>query len=197
MGRPAKSDELKAAQGNPGKRRLRTKKTAAPEATVRTPFAPEEPAAVQEEFPAPAHLSEAEKSIWRSEIQRVGNLNLLRQSDMSAFEMYVETIKRYNDCKAVLDAKGMTYLVKSKHGTYSRKRPEVDIEKDCRRHIRDMQREFGMTSISRIRAHMVVAATKDSQPQLPGLTGGGERGPVASTPQTGSPLGALRAAGSA
>jgi P27 family predicted phage terminase small subunit len=185
MGRRAKPDALKAAQGNPGKRKLVTKIVAA-----RTAFANK-----QEEFPPPANLSVEEKAIWRSEIKRVGNLNLLRQSDMSAFQMYVETIKQYKDCKKIIDKDGMTYEVVSKHGAYSRKRPQVDIMKDCRRHIRDMQREFGMTSISRIRAHMVVAATRPEQPNLP-LQGGGD-GKQATPPLNGSPLGALRAAGHA
>jgi P27 family predicted phage terminase small subunit len=183
MGRRAKPDALKAAQGNPGKRKINK--------AARTAFTAEPP----EEFPAPAHLNEQEKLIWRTEIKRVGNLNLLRQSDMSAFEIYVETIKRYEDCKKVIDEQGMTYQVVSNHGSYSRKRPEVDIEKECRRHIRDMQREFGMTSISRIRAHMVVAATRPEQPALP-LQGGGDGKPAPAGP-TNSPLGALRAAGHA
>jgi P27 family predicted phage terminase small subunit len=186
MGRLSKTDALKRAQGNPGKRKL-----AKPAKKSGTAFPVQ-----AEEFPAPVHLSDEEKEIWRAEIRRVGNLNLLRQSDMSAFEIYVATIKRYNACKKIIDEMGMTYQVESKHGTYSRKRPEVDIEKECRRHIRDMQREFGMTSISRIRAHMVVAATKDGQPQLP-LSGGGDR-PAPTPPSPGgSPLGALRAAGNA
>lgn len=182
-----KPDALKAVQGNPGKRKL-AKPAAAVAEVVDDRL---------EEFPAPAHMSKQEQDIWRTEIRRVGNLNLLRQSDMSAFEIYVETIKRYEDCKKILDKKGLTYQVKSNHGTYSRKRPEVDIEKECRRHIRDMQREFGMTSISRIRAHMVVAATKPEQPNLP-LTGGGEgKQSAALAPRTGSPLGSLRTAGNA
>lgn len=187
-GRKAKPDDLKRAQGNPGKRKLSkgTAFTAAPVAL--------EP--IEEEFPPPAHLSVDEKEIWRREISRVGNLNLLRQSDTSAFEMYVATIKRYESAKKIIDVEGMTYKVESKHGTYSRKRPELDIEKDCRRMIRDMQKEFGMTSMSRIRAHSVVAATRNpSQPPLP-LPGGSDNRPIVPV-RANSPLGALKTAGNA
>jgi P27 family predicted phage terminase small subunit len=184
MGRRAKPEGLKRAQGNPGKRKLTSGGTA---------FAVIE----NEEFPPSMHLSDEEKKIWRDEIGRIGNLNLLRQSDMSAFEFYVNTIKRYRDAKRVLDAEGTTYVVSSKHGEYRRKRPELDIEKECRRHIRDMQREFGMTSISRIRAHSVVAAMPPQQPNLP-LSGGGNGPSTEMVPMnTDSPLGSLRAAGHA
>lgn len=181
MGRHAKPDDLKKAQGNPGEKRLEEMAPA--------------PVEVHQEFPAPAHLGDREKEIWVREIKRVGNLNLLRQSDMSAFEMYVETVKRYQDAKAIIDAEGLTYTVESKHGSYTRRRPELDIERDCRRMMRDMQREFGMTSVSRIRAHSVVAATRQpEQPLLP-LEGGaaGQTQPL----RPDSPLGILRTAGNA
>jgi P27 family predicted phage terminase small subunit len=181
VGRNAKSDELKRAQGNPGEKKLEQTVAAAPE--------------VHEEFPAPEHLSDVERQIWNREIRRVGNLNLLRQSDMSAFEMYVETVKRYQEAKAIIDVDGLTYTVQSKHGTYTRRRPELDVESNCRRMMRDMQREFGMTSISRIRAHSVVAATRQpEQPVLP-LQGGGDRAQAPLRPD--SPLGILRTAGNA
>jgi P27 family predicted phage terminase small subunit len=182
-GRKSKSTELKIAQGNPGKRKL-TKAAATP--------APQE----VEEFPAPAHLSAGEREIWKREISRVGNLNLLRQSDMSAFEMYVMTIKRYQAAKAIIDKEGLTYTVESKHGSYTRKRPELDIERDCRRMMRDMQKEFGMTSISRIRAHSVVAATRQPEQQPLPLQGGGN-GASVPVARSDSPLGSLRAAGNA
>jgi hypothetical protein len=83
----------------------------------------------------------------------------------------------------------------------TRQRPEVMIEERCRRSMLNFQREFGMTSVSRIKAHSIVAATRQPQQgQLPlqGGSNGAEKPelPADTMPHRG-PLGALRPAGHA
>lgn len=203
-GRRAKPDAIKLAQGNPGKRSIRKPELvpvpdAQLEVETRTAFA------VQEDFPPPAHLGEEEAAIWRQEAGRIENLNLLRDSDVSAFEVYVSTMRRWRQAKEVLDKQGLSYTTESKHGSMTRQRPEVMIEERCRRTMLNFQREFGMTSISRIKAHSIVAATKmPHQGQLPlqGGSTGAEKSEGQSDKQTESvshrsPLGALRPQGHA
>jgi len=196
-GRKAKPDAIKLAQGNPGKRVIRKPEPVpepVPEGLARTAFA------AREDFPPPSHLGEQEAAIWREEIRRIENLNLLRESDVSAFEVYVSTVHRWRQAKKVLDEQGMSYVTASKHGSMTRQRPEVMIEERCRRSMLNFQREFGMTSVSRIKAHSIVAATKSPQQgQLPlqgGSTGTEQSAPAEHTPHR-SPLGALRPQGHA
>lgn len=179
-GRKAKPEDVKLAAGNPGKRKM----------VERTPFAPAQP---REDFPPPAHLSDAEKALWREEAARIDGLSLMRKSDTAAFAIYVSTLCRYRQAKRVLDELGMTYETDSKHGKMTRMRPEVAIEKDCRRTLMGMMDQFGMTSMSRIRAHSIVAATRQTdQPQLP-LGPGGHEAPAREQ----SPIGMLNTVGNA
>lgn len=187
-GRRQKPDALRESQGNPGKRAVR-RDVGTPTPDVRTAFAGE--------FPPPAHLNAAEQEIWRAEIVRVGNLSLLRESDLSAFELYISTLHRWRQAKQKLDTEGLSYETDSKHGKMTRLRPEVAIERDCRRALLNFQRDFAMTSVSRIKAHSVVAATRQpNQPALPGLGADEVITPKSDNDQRG-PLGFLHAAGNA
>ncbi len=182
-GRKAKPEAEKRAAGNPGKRKL----------TGRTAFAVEAP---REDFPPPAHLSDEEKALWREEVKRIDGLSLMRESDTTAFSIYIETLSRYRQVKRLLDEKGMTYETASKHGNMTRQRAEVQIEKDCRRMLMQMMEQFAMTSSARIKLHSVVAATRQpSQPELP-LGRGGEPAPQ-KAPDRAGPIGILNTVGNA
>lgn len=188
-GRKEKPAALRLAQGNPGRRKIEE----------RTAFVAE--AAPAEEFPPPAHLCEEEKLIWREEVRHVGSLNLLRKSDISAFEIYVSALHIWRKAKQVVAKQGASYVSSSKHGDMVRVRPEVMMMNRYERVILNFQREFGMTSVSRIRAHSIVAATRQpGQGDLP-LAGGGNGKAAgqdpAVAPAVRGPLGALRAQGHA
>jgi phage terminase small subunit len=99
-GRKAKPDATKLAQGNPGKRAIRKPKPVLGDAP-RTAFAS------REDFPPPSYLGAEEAAIWREEIRRIENLNLLRESDVSAFEVYVSTVHRWRQAKRVRGEQGM------------------------------------------------------------------------------------------
>jgi P27 family predicted phage terminase small subunit len=182
-GRKAKPDAEKRMAGNPGKRKL----------GERTAFAVDKK---REDFPPPKHLSATEKALWREEVSRIDGLSLMRDSDTTAFSIYIETLARYRKVKKFLDTKGVTYETASKHGNMTRQRAEVQIEKDCRRMLLQMMEQFAMTSSARIKLHSVVAATRQpTQPELP-LGHGGEPTSQKTLDQAG-PIGILNTVGNA
>ena len=130
-GRPPKPSATRELEGNPGKRKRKTK----------------EPKPAAERVPsAPAHLDSEAKREFRRVSKHLHDAGLLTQIDRSALAAYCQTYSRWAHAEKCLRDKGP--IVKSPSG-YPIRNPYLDVANAA---IRDLHRylvEFGMTPSSR------------------------------------------------
>jgi P27 family predicted phage terminase small subunit len=108
-GRRPLPDEVKAAKGNPGKRRL-----------VLSPPLPGEELKVK----PPAFLTTAEeREIFRRIAEQLAQLRFIRATDVAALGRWATYLARWAKCKRALGRKQLYYETKSKHGTMLRIHP--------------------------------------------------------------------------
>ena len=143
-GRKPKDEALKAASGNPGHRKHRTRVVA------------ETPAAKPgDEFAPPQHLPAAARRIWAREAWRLQELTFLRASDLATFGQYCRAQAIAEQCDRVIASKGLTYETTSKHGSMLRRRPEVDIGAMHQRLAIKCLEQMALTTMSRLRGRHI------------------------------------------
>jgi P27 family predicted phage terminase small subunit len=179
-GRRPKPDEVHALNGNPGKRKRQKQNLAAA------------PAGNADVFQPPAWLDAIAKAQWRMEAPTLQRVNLMRETDRTAFATYCAAFSRYRVAQAVVKKSGMTYTTVTKHGSMERIRPEVKILQDAEKTMRAFMVEFGTTPSSRTRINSQKAHA--DQPLLPGIPS--ESSQQSNTPggaeQSNGPIGMLR-----
>lgn len=138
MGRrgPApKPDQLKALEGNPGKRPLNLD-AAQPEGVPK----------------CPSHLCKEAKNEWRRIYGELARLGLLTVVDRSALAIYCDGYAKWAQATAIIDAKGMTMEYENKAGAVNVvARPEVGIAHKYAQIIKAFCAEFGLTPSARCR----------------------------------------------
>jgi P27 family predicted phage terminase small subunit len=175
-GRKPKPDALHQLAGNPGKRKRRVD---APVEDLPVP---------DNEYAPPAMMTKRAALVWRAEMPRLRQLNMLKPTDLAAFAIYCETRARWEICRETLDEHGLTYATESKHGSMVRVRPEVAIMQTAERSMAKFLTELGMTSVSRIRA---LANKTGGQLQLPLGEASAQQGQTAQTKGADDPIGYL------
>lgn len=138
MGRrgPApKPDELKALEGNPGKRPLNLD-AAQPEGIPK----------------CPSHLCRDAKNEWRRISGELARLGLLTVVDRTALAIYCDAYAKWTQATKVIDLEGMTMEYVTKTGSVNIiARPEVGISQKYAQIIKAFCAEFGLTPSARCR----------------------------------------------
>jgi P27 family predicted phage terminase small subunit len=167
--------------GNPGKRKR------APRAKI------ELPAGLPEDFAPPRYIGKRVAAIWLREVQALRDQGYIRATDLKTFALYCSAAARFEQAQAVLEKSGLTYQVKSKHGTYQRPRPELAIVEKAERQMTKLLEQLGLTTKTRTGIGAQMAAR---QLPLPGLSPTPDAAPHVERPMHGvtrddGPLGFL------
>jgi P27 family predicted phage terminase small subunit len=142
-------DALKAAKGNPGKRKLAA---TAPSAVVTKGTKP------------PHQLNAAALAVWRQIAPELERMNFLRSTDRHAFARYCDTLARFWDVRKKLGGGKVTYWTDSAHGKMQRVNPLFLVEERLAKRLTDLEDRFGLSPASRQQIMLRLAA---NTPQLP------------------------------
>ena len=141
MGRKPKPAEIKAAAGNPGKRKNNiVPKTEVPVAGIKPP---------------PGLTPEAQR-VWKEMSQSMSALGFLRISDTAVFGVFCQTLADYREIVKRIRKEGRTYKVKSRHGEYIRPHPLSAEKERCARIIIQYASDFGITPAARQKLQAVL-----------------------------------------
>lgn len=140
-GRPARPAEEQALLGNPGHRPV----AVAPLEVL--PRAAHEP---------PDHLSDRGKEVWRRIAPGLIAANILRDTDVEVFSLFVEALGEFWTAAETCRVEGMTYETVSNHGTMKRVHPAYVIMDRSRREATRLALQFGLTPAARVQlfAHL-------------------------------------------
>ena len=139
-GRPRKPMALHVLQGNPSK---------LPKDKLDPDREPKYSTPQKGAYRAPACLSPAAKLEWTRVVKELAALELYRTVDRAALCGYSESWATFVACNKVIKAKGLTYEVVNRSGTFFNERPEVKIRFQALQQIRYFAAEFGFTPSSR------------------------------------------------
>lgn len=171
-GPPPQPDAVKRARGNPGKRKLKpSSNLAMPPAGAAKPD---------------SHLRVAARHVWNALAPELQRLNLLRGTDSNALSRYCDDVASYWEIRQKLREQGLTYEVKSLHGTYQRLNPLFTIQERLAARLVVMEDRFGLSPQSRQALMVRSAQLAASQGNLPF---GGTIQPDAAPPPDSSPIG--------
>lgn len=201
-GRRPKPDELKAAQGFPGKRRPAAgPETAAPSTESEAGTAGDPPVAADqipavdaEDLPAALVSNEIATAAWRAIVPQLSRLKLMRTTDREGMVRYCLRLADWYRVRAELDRPleeggGEVYETETRHGNMRRINPLFMVRERLEKGLIEYEDRFGLNPVARQRILQAMAA---SQPALPldappaPAEGAGE--PAAAQP---SPVGAL------
>ncbi len=135
-GRTPKSLALKAAQGNPGRRKSRAKVAAIPTITGT--------------FETPSGLSAGAKRIWQQLSVHLASANFVRPTDMFALARYCEHMSTWWAKTAEIQRDGETVVTKSKHVEMIRLHPAFLVRERVERHLVEMEDRFGLNPSFRL-----------------------------------------------
>jgi P27 family predicted phage terminase small subunit len=151
-GRKAKPAAKARAQGNPGRRPIKTspKRSGATSATApaasklaATTAPPASP------YPAPDWLDETARGVWSLAIPRLDALGYLRETDHPAFARYCDHTSRWLRLRDKVNEKGESYWTKSKHGKMLRRNPDFQNLLALETVMRALEDRFGLAPVSR------------------------------------------------
>jgi P27 family predicted phage terminase small subunit len=131
-GRKAKPAEVKAAQGNPGRRPIH--------------HAPDLPGL---SLQPPKDLPAAARRIWEALAPELSRLKLLRATDLGAFARYCEHLARWAELTKALRKSGETYVTQSAHGTMRRIDPNFMVRDRIEGRLHELEDRFGLTPMAR------------------------------------------------
>jgi P27 family predicted phage terminase small subunit len=170
MGRPAKPPEEKKVSGHPGKRKPKDKEKQ--ESVVEAAPAASEPPTAQAAAPSvmdpPASIktrSGVAEQKWREYLPLMIEIGLVARSDLECLSILCLAHDRAHRCQQVIDEKGFTEKIKSKHGSRSAVRKEVQILQAAEKTILNYMEALGLTSSSRLR--LTALGIKSNQLMLP------------------------------
>lgn len=147
-GPPPKPNELKALEGNPGKRRL--KNSPKPERVLG--------------LKCPKFIGRHGKAEWNRITPELARLGMLTKIDYAALVMYCRTYQKWMEAEEFLIEKGTIFTLKEddvldsqgniiKKGKikYIQQLPQVSIAQQCAEYCRKMISEFGLSPAARSR----------------------------------------------
>jgi phage terminase small subunit len=159
-GRRAKSPEVKAALGNPGKRRQALERAKGDKPADNATAKPRALSAK-----APEYLTqESEKEIFR-QIIRAMPANLARKSDVHAIARWATWLAIWIDAKKRLDGYAHWYESKSKHGTFLREHPISKRMHQAETHLVTLEDRLGLNIVAR---HNIINKLFNMPPAAPG-----------------------------
>jgi P27 family predicted phage terminase small subunit len=174
-GRPRKPDQIKAAQGNPGRRRL----------VDRDP-----PPETSRKIAIPPQLGPEAIAVWRRLAPELQLVNLMRATDVEPFARYCQLVVEYWKLSAEIDGQGHRYETESKHGKLWRMNPTFAARNLIARRLEALESGFGLTPRAR---QEIMARLAASPPGLPFDTPAETRSNRIGTPEppAPSPIGIL------
>ena len=139
-GRRRIPDEVKAAKGNPGKRKLLLADNESPR--VSRPL----------NYTMPETLThEREQRIFREIVEDYLQRRVARPQDLFAYARWAHYVHRWMICKETLDQPGAMTVYKSvsPHGTYYRRNPIFKDQLDVERVLQSLEDRLGLNPAAR------------------------------------------------
>jgi len=168
-GRPPKSNELKALQGDTRRKGSRKAK-AEVKATAAKESAPAETPPVDPMAPPPEVTGRA-ADIWKRDFFSIVRDGFVKATDLQLFALYCRELARYETLDAIVAQNNGFYETTSKHGKMLRKHPAVDLRDKALAMVMKMQVELNLTP----KSWMQTAAARDARqlmlPLMPGRDG--------------------------
>lgn len=183
-GRKPQSDEMKAAKGNPGRRKLQGADQAKPAEQLKKVDIPE------------FLVAPRERELFRRVIEDYVLRRIARKPDLTAYARWAHYVHRWILCKETLEGKATWYKTESNHGEMLRRHPMFKDQLDLERVLQSLEDRLGLNPVARQNIVRGLAAVppamqglfadepEDNPPQGGGTGGGGgsEKAPEASTP---------------
>ncbi len=204
-GRKANTPAVDRLRGNAGKRKREKERQASAAALAASPATPASasaatapdlqlrppvPADLPPELHPPAAMIGLAREIWLADIDILRSSRLFRDSDLMTFEVWCNTKARYRQSLAVVAEKGSTYESRSRHGTFTRVRPEVKIIEACERALARLTEQLALSTSSRTRlnasARQLGLPLDDPGPRAPAQPAASSQQPGPAAPQTDS-----------
>ena len=170
-------DAIAAARGNPGKRKKRPPAPSAGATPGHAVTSEEPPAQASPEkgvAATPARLGKEAKVIWQKIAPELARMNLLRATDVHAFERYCEYLGEWWTAKRKLRARGSegaVYKTKSNHGEMIRLHPLVRRMDRLEYLMQGLEDRFGLTPRARQELYRALATMPAERP-LPNMGAG-------------------------
>lgn len=151
VGRRAQPAAVKEAKGNPGRRRIVREGKAAPRTSLS----------------APSTLNAAQKRLWSKLSERLGDLRILRETDLPAFGRYVALLAKWEEVDKALRAAQLVQVTDSEHVTgLERVGKWLMVALMLDKRLTEIEDRFGMNPAARQRLFLQMAAA-GSAPRLP------------------------------
>lgn len=140
---PKKKPAAKAkAQGNPGRRPIKTTAKTAPKvAKIAKTAAPSSS--------APDWLDDTGRAVWDLAVPKLEILGYFQSTDHGAFARYCDHTSRWLRLREKVDKKGESYWTKSKHGRMLRRNPDFQNMLALETQMRALEDRFGLAPVSR------------------------------------------------
>ena len=151
-GRPRQPDEIKAAKGNPGRRKLNLAAGDAAQA------------------PCPSYVKGEARRVWETLSRELHFNRVLKPTDLFTFEVLCEAFANFRRATRELAKEDFVYLTKSKHGEMRRVSPWQKIKNDAVREIRQLGEQFGLTPAMRSKVMSLQSGVATAAPQAAGET---------------------------
>lgn len=153
-GRRPEPAEVKAAKGNPGKRRV----GAAPDTLEPLGLKP------------PRELDAAGRAMWNAMAPELDRNKFMRATDRQAFARYCDTLARYWEASSKLrkggKKTGVVYETTSAHGSLLRLNPWFHVQERLSRRLTELEDRFGLNPMARQQI-LLRLASAGPQGQLP------------------------------
>lgn len=142
MGRRRKSDDLKALQGNPGKRKL-VEAAGGADASEKTAAAPGP-------IEPPDFLThDREREIFNRVVGEYLRRRIAARADVIAYARWAHYVHRWIKCKETLGDGGTWYETKSKHGDMLRMHPMAKEQMQLERMLQSLEDRLGLNPVAR------------------------------------------------
>lgn len=182
-GRKPQPDAVKAAKGNPGKRKLRENDQGTIEQTQQL-----KKVDVPEFLVAPR-----ERELFRRIVDDFVMRRIARKPDLTAYARWAHYVHRWILCKETLEGKATWYKTESNHGEMLRRHPMFKDQLDIERVLQSLEDRLGLNPVARQNIIRGLAAVPpamtglfaedqedNKDPQQPG--GGGDQAPEEKSP---------------
>jgi P27 family predicted phage terminase small subunit len=140
------SAAVKLQKGNPGKRKIKTADDELHFDAVEKEIDP----SGDDMLAVPDFVSGAGVAIWNEIAVKLKLLNITRMTDRMALARYCQNFGRWIEAQKLLST-GLTYEVKSQHGTYNRPNPAFLIVSRLERELQAQEVKFALNPADRQR----------------------------------------------
>jgi phage terminase small subunit len=171
---------MKAAKGNPGRRKLE-----GPEQGKTEQHPPQ-----LQKVDAPEFLVHPrERELFRRIIDDYVLKRIARKPDLTAYARWAHYVHRWILCKETLEGKATWYKTQSNHGDMLRRHPMFKDQLDLERVLQSLEDRLGLNPVARQNIVRGLAAVPpamtglfDEAPEDNPPQGGGEKAPEVTTP---------------